>query len=71
MVEERAVQGWKAFCEMTGLNIRKAIGMKHELQSVGAIYYLRKGRPPAPRMYFFPSIVKRFMGIKSRDEGVI
>ncbi|MDD5244079.1 MAG: hypothetical protein PHU49_08680 [Syntrophorhabdaceae bacterium] len=70
-MEEKAVQGWKAFCEMTGLNMNKAIGMKKELSDVGAIYYLKKGRPPAPRMYFFPSIVKRFLGLKSRNVGAI
>ncbi len=71
MTEEHAMQGWKAFCEMTGMNMNKAIGYKKELLNAGAIYYQKKGRPPAPRMYFFPSLVKRFIGIKSRDEGMI
>lgn len=71
MVAEQACFGWKAFCEMTGMSRRKALYMKDKLLYAGAIYYMRVGRPPRKRMVFFPSIIKRYMGVMGKQREIV
>ncbi|MDD5007489.1 MAG: hypothetical protein PHC68_03690 [Syntrophorhabdaceae bacterium] len=70
-VEESACMGWKAFSEMTGMSIRKAQYMKDKLLNAGVIYYMRVGRPPRKRMVFFPSLVKRYMGLMGNYREIV
>lgn len=71
MVEERACKGWMEFCDMTGMSMSKAMCYRKSLEDAGAIYYLLEGRPAAKRMYFFPSIVKRWLGLMTKNGKVI
>ena len=64
MDDERAREGWKAFCDMTGISERKAYRMKPDLEKCGAIFYMYRGRPPRKRLMFFPSIIKKYLGLK-------
>lgn len=70
-MEESACFGWKAFSEMTGMSIRKAPYIKDKLLDCGAIYYMRVGRPPRRRMFFFPSIIKRYLGLMGKHGEIV
>jgi hypothetical protein len=70
-MEEKAVMGWKAFSELTGMSERKALMKRQELLDCGAIFYLRRGRKHRRCMMFFPSIVKRWCGVMGSKRLVI
>jgi hypothetical protein len=71
MVDEVACEGWKAFCEMTRMSKSKAYRKKKELLHCGAIFYMYRGRPPRRVMMFFPSIIRRWTGVKAAKGEVI
>jgi hypothetical protein len=71
MVEETACEGWDVFCTMTGMSPSKAQRKKAELSDSGAIFFMYRGRPPRKRMMFFPSVVKRWLGLKAKMGEVV
>jgi len=64
---EHAILGWKAIAEFFQVSERKMRGQKKELLEAGAIFYIRRGRPPRIRVAAFPSILQRWMIIKSAE----
>jgi hypothetical protein len=71
MVEETAHEGWDAFCKMTGMSPSKAHRKRAELLNCGAIFYMYRGRPPRKRLMFFPSIIKRWLGLKASKGEIV
>ncbi len=71
MTDEVAQEGWKVFCKMTGMSPSKAYRKRKELLNCGAIFYMHRGRPPRKRMMFFPSIIRRWIGIKASRGEII
>jgi hypothetical protein len=71
MKEDIACEGWSAFCKMTGMSSSKAFRKRKELLGCGAIFYTYRERPPRKRMMFFPSIIRRWMGVKAAKGEVI
>ncbi len=71
MTEDIAREGWDAFCEMTGMSLSKAFRKREELMACGAIFYMYRGRPPRRVMMFFPSIVKRWAGMKAVQKETV
>lgn len=71
MLEEVACEGWDTFCEFTGMSMSKALRKRSELLYGGVIFYMYRGRPPRKRMMFFPSIVRRWLGLKAFKGAVV
>lgn len=71
MTEEHAVQGWARMAEMVGISERKLISYKDEMRHAGVIFYVLRGHPPAKRMMFFPSLVKRWLGEMSKNGKIL
>jgi hypothetical protein len=63
--EECAVFGWAAIAAIFGVSERKMRGRKQELCDAGAIFYMRKGRPPKRRVCAFPSRLKAWAALKT------
>lgn len=68
---EVAEQGWKALASMFGLSERRMRDRREELENVGAIFYMKKGRPPARRMHFFPSTIRAYAALKAQEKKII
>jgi len=63
--EECALIGWRAIAALFNVSERKMRGMKQELYDSGVIFYMRVGRPPRKRVCAFPSILKKWVILKS------
>jgi len=70
-VDEESVKGWSSFCKMTGMSRATAFRKRDELRTAGVIYYTKEGRPPRKVMRFWPSLVKRWTGLKSVKNEIV
>ena len=66
-----ALIGWKAIAEIFGCSERKMRSLRGELQELGVIFYMRQGRPPRKRVCAFPSLLKRWSGLKASRGEII
>ena len=63
---EEAITGWANVARCLGCSERKVRSMKKELIEAGVIFETRRGRPPQKRIAFFPSVLRRWTGVKAR-----
>jgi|GEM_PF-2462609 len=63
---EEAVIGWAKVALCLGCSESKARKMKKELIEAGVVFETRRGRPPQKRIAFFPSVLRRWTGVKAR-----
>jgi hypothetical protein len=62
---ETAVRGWDKIAASIGWSIRTAQRRKEELQNAGVIFYHKSGRPPARKVFHFPSRLRSWVALKS------
>lgn len=70
-LDDVSTKGWAALCKMLGMKRSMAFRKREELERAGAIYCTREGRPPKKVMRFFPSIVKRWTGLKASKGEIV
>ena len=63
---EEAETGWANVARCLGCSERKVRSMKKELIEAGVVFETRRGRPPQKRIAFFPSVLRRWTGVKAR-----
>ena len=63
---EEAVIGWASVARCLGCSESKVRKMKKELIEAGVVFETRRGRPPQKRIAFFPSVLRRWTGVKAR-----
>lgn len=63
---EEAITGWENVARCLGCSERKVRSMKKELIEAGVVFETRRGRPPQKRIAFFPSVLRRWTGVKAR-----
>jgi len=54
-----------------GWSRRKFFMQREDLQSAGAIFYRKQGRPPRKRICAFPSRIIRWISIKSSKGEIL
>jgi predicted transcriptional regulator len=63
---EEAAIGWASVARCLNCSESKVRKMKKELIEAGVVFETRRGRPPQRRIAFFPSVLRRWTGVKAR-----
>ena len=71
-MSERALMGWKEIAKVFNVSERTMKSKRDELVEVGAIFYLRVGRPPRRRVMAFMSTLRMWAILKgAKNNGEI
>lgn len=70
MDDERAQYGWNKLAEYLGCSVAKLRMKREDLVRAGIAIPVHSGRPPRKTIMWFPSDVRRYLGIlASRGEN--
>lgn len=64
-------RGWERLAKYLDVSVRKAKGLRQELQNAGIVFYIKSGRPPQKSVCWFASDVRRWLQWKGAHREVI